>query len=142
MQKFPIALEDLVPKESTFTLSTMPGATLTLCRWSLRVRSWATAKYTPQGVKEIFEKQKIEEIADMAYFMLKEKELLTTKEEFLEQICTVRDQVNVIKALLAAVGIGEPEIKKIDDALAKGEVAAPKPTPLTAKRIGAKSSIR
>ncbi len=106
------------------------------------MRSWATAKYTPQGVKEIFEKQKIEEIADMAYFMLKEKELLTTKEEFLEQICTVRDQVNVIKALLAAVGIGEPEIKKIDDALAKGEVAAPKPTPLTAKRIGAKSSIR
>lgn len=144
MNTFPIRLEDLVPKETAFELSQMPGQKLTLCRWSLRVRAWATAKYTPQGVKDIFEQQKIEEIADMAFFMLKEKDVFGGLDSFLDNIITIQDQIAVIKALLGAVGIGEPEIQQISEAVGdpgkakKVDPTDPKPK-APKKKIGAKS---
>ena len=133
---------DLVPKETIFELSTLPGKKYTLCRWSLRVRTWATAKFTSQGLKEIFEQQKIEEIADMAFFMLKEKEEFKTKDDFLDAISSMQDQYNIILALLGAVGIGEPEMKKINAAAKKEEMEVT-PNPLVVrpkKKTGAKSS--
>lgn len=142
MDKMPLNLMDLVPKETEFTLSSDPAKKITLCRWSLRVRAWAIAKYTSQGLKEIFEQHKIDEIADMAFFMLKDKELFKSKDDFLDAIVTIQDQVDLIKALLGAVGIGEPEFKKIDEAMAKAGGA---PGPLAKspkKKIGAKSSTR
>ena len=145
METLPISLEDLVPKESTFTLSTLPGKSFTLCRWSLRVRAWAIARYTSEGLKEIFDKQKIDEIAQMTWFMLKEKDAfpagLDGEGGFLDNISSPRDQIGIITALLGSVGIGEPEIKKIND-LVKSSKADPKdPKPKAPKKkIGAKSS--
>jgi len=141
MEQIPLNLMDLVPKETTFILSTHPDKSFTLCRWSLRVRAWATAKYTPEGLKEIFEKQKIEEIADLAFFMLKDKEIFKTKDEFLDAISTIQDQINVIMALLGAVGIGEPEVKKIIKAVDAGAKTVDDILKKSPKRkIGAKSS--
>ncbi len=149
MKTFPLNLDDLVPKEVTFTLSNpddpaKPGPTVTLCRWSLRVRAWATAKYTSEGLREIFEKLKIDEIADMAFFMVKDKTMFKDKDAFLDAVITVKDQVEVIKALLGAVGIGEPEIGKITkaqkDAKSEGELSDPKPK--AKPTTGAKSTTR
>ena len=117
MKKLPFDLTSLIPREATFTVS---GKTLTLCRWSLRVRNWATNKYGHQGLAEIFEQQKIQEIADMAWFMLKEKDQFpgaSGMDDFLDLVSSIEDQVNLIKALLSSVGIGEPEIKKISDGI-------------------------
>ena len=72
MNKLPLNLIDLVPKETTFALSTVPGKAFTLCRWSLRVRAWAVEKYTTEALQLIFERQKIDEIADIVWFMLKD----------------------------------------------------------------------
>jgi hypothetical protein len=142
-KNMPLNLLDLVPKESHFTLASHAEKEFTLCRWSLRVRAWAMDKYTPEGLKDIFEKLKISEIAEMAWFMLKEKEFFgDSKETFLDAISSVQDQVNLIKAMIATVGVGEPEIKKVSDALEK---KTPKPTQSaksqsTPKKTGAKSS--
>lgn len=114
MKALPLKLTDLVPKETKFKLSKYPDREFTICHWSLRVRQWATEKYTPQGIRKLFETQQINEIADIAYFMLIEKDVFKTKDEFLDKIITIQDQVNVIKALLGGVGIGEPEIEKLN----------------------------
>lgn len=137
---FQLNLNDFVPKETALKLSTMPGVDFTLCRWSLRVRCWAMDKYTPAGLKEIFDKMKIEPIAEMAYFMLKDKSAVPTLPEFLDLVCTVQDQINLTKALLGAVGVGEPELKKIDEAMKVAGLEPPKPK-APKKKIGAKSSI-
>jgi len=141
MNNTPLNLLDLVPRESTFTLAALPDKTFTLCKWSLRIRAWAKSKYTSEGLKNIFEKQQIEEIAEMAYFMLKEKDDFKSLDDFFDAICSVQDQVNVIMALLGAVGIGEPEIKAIDDSLRKKEVDEPQNPNVKSskKKIGAKS---
>lgn len=138
----PLNLLDLVPKETEFELSTMPGVKITLCRWSLRVRAWALERHTPEGLQEIFSKQKINEIADMAFFMLKDKTQFKSKDEFLDAISSMQDQLNLIMALLGAVGIGEPEVKKISDAAKKHQApaAVPEdPAKKKSKKIGAKS---
>ncbi len=150
MKQFPLNLADLVPKEVIFFLSDNPETPIVLCRWSLRVRAWATAKYTSEGLRNIFEKQMIEEIAEMAFFMLKDKMQFPTLPSFMEAICTIGDQVAVIKALLGAVGIGEPEIEQITKSIgatksAETEMkAAPaNPKPKTKRRkTGAKSLTR
>lgn len=138
----PLSLEDLKPQEALFELSTKPGQKLTLCRWSLRVRSWALKTYGgPEGLKQIFELQKIEEIAQMAFFMLKEKEQFPAGfDDFADSICGPIDEVAVIKALLSSIGIGEPELQKINDSM-KG--APPPPNAQSPKKkIGAKSLTR
>lgn len=117
MDPVPFDLFDLVPTEATFELSERPGQVYTLCKWSLRVRTWAEQKYSSAGLKTIFETQQLPQIADMAFFMLKEKAAFKTKDDFLDAIVTIKDQITVIKALLTSVGIGEPEIKKITEDL-------------------------
>lgn len=137
MKNFPLNLDDLVPREVTFYLSDNPTRPVTLCKWSLRVRAWATSTYTSKGLEEIFSKQKIEEIAEMAFFMVKDKTLFETKDAFFDSIVTVRDQINVIKALLTTVGIGEPEIEKITKAVeAQEQKDVPDPKTKTKRKTG------
>lgn len=139
----PLNLADLSPQEAVFNLSTSPGQPLTLCRWSLRIRTWAQTKYGSEGLKNIFEKHQLVEIADMVYFMLKDKTAYPTLDSFLDAVVTTQDQVNIIKALLQTIGFGEPEIEQVSKAM-KVDQPAPKaqaPTPRK-KRIGAKSSSR
>lgn len=117
----PLNIIDLVPKETAFSLSTFPDRTFTLCRWSLRVRAWAMEKYSSEELKEIFSGIKINEIADIAYFMLKEKDFFKTKDDFLDAISSTQDSVNIITALTGSIGIGEPEIKQIQESIDAGK---------------------
>lgn len=118
MEKIPFDLMDLVPTEAVFTTSGHPTP-LTLCKWTLRVRNWAEKKYSSAGLDEMFRKQQIEKVADVAWFMLKEKAAFKTYDDFLDAFSTPKDQLNLITALLATIGIGEPEIKKINDDITK-----------------------
>lgn len=144
MEKMPLNLMDLVPKDATLALSGI-NQPLTLGRWSLRVRNWAKEKFGSDGLQEIFVEQKIDEIADIAWFMLKEKDLFNgEKDNFLDAISSPRDQLNLVTAMLESVGIGEPEIKKINDKIKKDE-AGGDPNPnrqRPGKKTGAKSSTR
>lgn len=145
MEKLPLNLFDLEPRESTFTMPSVPDKTFTLSPWSLRVRAWAFDKFGAQNLDVIFKEQRISEIADIAYFMLKDKDVFPTKDSFLDAVRSLRDQLNLITALLGAIGIGEPEMKQIKDSIAanmKPEVPVdPKPqSPKAKKKTGAKSS--
>ena len=113
-------LSTLVPKESSFSLGLFPSKKFTLCHWSLRVRAWAVEKFTSEGLKEIFEKVKIGEIAELAWYMLKDEDKKVFEnqcDKFLDAVVSVPDQIAIVNALLGAVGIGEPEIKEIKKAL-------------------------
>ena len=117
MQTMPFSLADLVPKEVSFKLSTVEGETFTLRRWSLRVRNWAEDKYGSSGLNEAFSKLNIRVISDLTWFMLKDEDKQkfdNNSENFEDAISSVADQVAIVKACLGAVGIGEPEIKKIE----------------------------
>lgn len=150
MNTMPINIMDLKPVDAKFRLSTVEKE-LTIGRWSLRVRNWAIERFGHEEIKKIFEQQKISEIAEIAFFMLREKDLFPDSEEmsghdkFLDAIVSPQDTLNVIKAVIGAVGIGEPELKKIGEALgdipkAKGVKTEQVPNPK--KKTGAKSSTR
>ena len=134
MTNFALDVDDLIPQETQFELASVKDRKFTICRWSLRVRTWATKKYGPERLREIFEKQIIEEIASIAWFMLKPEDKAffdNSEENFLDNICSVRDQLAVGMSLLGAVGIGEPQLEKINEALKKKNVEPPPPTPTT-----------
>ena len=109
---------DLVPRETKFKLSIHPDKEFTLSRWSLLVRTWATKKYTSTGLQQAFNTVDILIIADLAWFMSKDKEFFgNSQDKFLDSITSMRDHVSIIEALLGAIGIGEPEIEKVRAAL-------------------------
>lgn len=136
-----LRLQDFKPKETTFKLGDFPDRDFTLCRWTLRVRMWALENYTSEQLKVIFENQQINDIAVISYFMLKEKDVFPTQDSFLDAISTIQDQINVIMAMLGSLGIGEPEVQKIVDAIEKEAPVDPKPKSANPKtKIGAKSS--
>ncbi len=142
MQTLPISLLDLVPKESQFELSSFPGERFTLRPWSLRVRAWAIEKYDGnEGLRQIFEIKDIGKVAGLAYFMLKDRSKFPTEDDFLDSVRSTKDQLNIYHALLETIGIGEPEIKKIEKSLdQKGEKPNPNPQSPSRKKTGAKSS--
>lgn len=117
MKNMPLSLQDLKPKMTTFQLEDFPTEKFTLCRFTLRVRAWVLERYTSKELQGIFEDQKINDIALISYFMLKEKEKFPTLDSFLDSIVTIQDQISVMKALLGSIGIGEPEIEQINKSI-------------------------
>jgi len=129
MSKFPLDLNSLAPREVTFSLSGLPDRQLTLSKWTLRVRAWAFDKYGAEKLKDIFENHRIVEISEIAFFMIKEKNLFKSVEDFQEMVVTTADHLTLTKALLGSVGIGEPEIEKINADIEKKAQALAKSSP-------------
>lgn len=145
-----LELQDLEPRESQFSLKDFPEKKFTLRRWSLRVKAWASTNYGSERLQQIFQHLKIDEIAEIAWYMLKDDDKKTfgdSQDEFLDHICSVKDQLAVITAMLETLGIGEPEMKKLQAAKEKrdAEQKAKTPDPNQSrprKKTGAKSLTR
>jgi hypothetical protein len=133
MSKFPLDLSALAPQEATFTLSGLPDKTLTLCKWTLRVRAWAFEKYGAKELQKIFAEHRILPLSEIAFFMLKEKDAFKSFDDFQDAVSTTQDYLAITKAILKSVGIGEPEIEKINDDLEKKAKANPDPNPTSPK---------
>lgn len=117
MKSTPLNLDDLVPQETAFKLSTLPGREIHLRRWSLRARKWAVDKYGAEELQQIFNNRQVEKIAALAYFLLRDddQKSFPTEDDFLDAVATIPDQIELIKAVLRTIGIGEPQIEKINE---------------------------
>lgn len=136
MKQINLSLEDICPAETNFHLDNFPNHVFTLSKWNLKVRSWAMKKYGPAELAQIFEKQKIEQIVDIAFFMLKDKSLLTNLDVFMENVCSPKDHLSIIVALLGAVGIGEAKLEEIKKAMGAAPMQSPvKQSPSKNKKL-------
>ncbi len=105
-------------------------------------------------LKDILENQKLDEVGEIVFYMLREKEVFkvlpgedyqTDLEKFLDAVSSTQDQINIYMALIGSVGIGEPEMEKIKESLGEattpGGEPDPKPAPTkTKKKTSGKSS--
>ena len=118
-----LTLDDLKPKEATFTLpswnETQP---LTLRKFSLNARIWAKQTIGEKFHVELTQ-QNIEVSAKLAYHLLKEKELFPKEEDFFEAICSPIDQYNMVCAVAETLGVD----KKLMEQIAKSEENPPVP---------------
>lgn len=121
-----LTLDDLVPSESTFILSTKPGKVFTLRKFSLREQIWAK-KHFGNEWHLMFQPTDIERIAELSHHLLKDASEFPTFLDFAESIVTVEDKLQVIKGMLGTIGISQPVIEKTNaDEEAK---KLPKPIP-------------
>lgn len=137
MQKtyLPLDLDSLVPTEATFQISGHPNE-LQLKKWTLKVKQSAISFYGEQELGKIFTSQNVVKMSEIVYkFMLKaefkaqfekiaeekkgdpDAEIENGFDAFLTAIVSPKDQAAVVKALVATIGIGEPELKIIEQAL-------------------------
>lgn len=107
-----LTLDDLQPTESTFSLSHLPGKVFTLKKFSLASRIWAKQRFG-DGLKDIFQDKKIAEICELAFFLMKDKTGFADFNAFAESVVTVADQIEIMRAMLATVGISQPVIEKL-----------------------------
>lgn len=135
----PLDLESLVPTESFFRVSGFPEE-IKLKKWTLKVKADAIKRFGELELGKIFTTQNVVGMAGVVYFCMmfpstrdKFEAVATAAKEnpdneiedgfdaFLAAIESAKDQATMVKALCATVGIGEPELKKVEAAL-KSEI--------------------
>lgn len=114
-----LTLDDLCPQESVFSLSDKPGKIFKLKKFTLRDQIWAKQTFGPR-IATIFEKQELDGIAEIAFHQLVEKGEFIDPETkapsflvFAENIVTQKDKLDLLKALLATIGMSQPVIEKL-----------------------------
>lgn len=123
MQKpiIPIDLESLLPQPAEFELASHPGKIFHLRKWTLKIKAWALAHYGEEKIATVFQRQDVVGMADIIFrFMLVDEDKLFFNNDldtFMDSVVTTKDQYNIIKALVKTVGIGEPELKLIEESL-------------------------
>lgn len=126
-----LKLEDLNPQVGVFSLSTKPGVSFSLNVFSLSARIWVNNRFGKTDIKRIFAEQDIAAMAEIAHHLLIDKSLCTTFEDFAKLVVTVKDQIELTKALLKTIGVDDALIlslsKKMDAVNPNGE--APNPNP-------------
>lgn len=121
-------LNDLQPTEAQFELSTYPGKAHTLKKFSLAVQVWIEKRFGKENVDAIFSDQRVGDISEIIYFMLKDKIDFPSLEVFQESIVTQKDRVQIYDALFKSIGISQPILEKLSKE-AQVEGNAPGPTP-------------
>lgn len=117
MKKPIINFEDLIPRESVFTLSEKPNKVFTLKKFSLASQIWVKREFGNR-LEEIFEKIELEPIARITFYLLKDKTEFKDELDFMEAIVTPKDKLGILRSLLETIGISQPII---DDALKSGD---------------------
>lgn len=105
-------LNDLQPVEAQLLLSGHPGKVYVLKKFSLAAQIWMKNRFGKQ-VQSIFSDVKIPEMCETVHYLLKDKKDFPTFTELAESIITHQDKVNVVRALLACVGVSQPIVDKI-----------------------------
>lgn len=112
-----LTLEDLLPEEAALELS---GKKFTLNRMTLRGQVWLKNKFKSEDdptaektMTRIFSDQAMEEISEIAFFLIKEKDQVKSVGDFQDLVVTQADRKKLIQALLTTLGISQPIIDKL-----------------------------
>lgn len=115
-------LNDLQPQEATFQLSEHEGVTFTLKKFSLRAQLWLNDRFGADSIKGIFENQRLAEISEVVFFLLKDRTVIKSVEELQESVVTNKDRIAIMSALLKTIGISQPVMEKITKSVESGNV--------------------
>lgn len=120
-------LNDLRPQEAKLELSEHPGKTYVISKITLRVQIWLNERFGKEKISEIFTNASLPEIAEIIYYLVKDKTDFPTLPEFLDAVVTQQDRVNLMTAMMQSVGISQPLLKKLseDEAPASGNAPSP-----------------
>ena len=118
-----LLLQDLIPEETTFKLHKTGDKKYWICAFSLRVRVWIQQRYKLEEFEAVLKKSDTAKIAELVYFMLKDKSDFPTQDDFFDAIRTPMDNWEIHKAVLHSMGVSEPRAeelaKEISDPKAK-----------------------
>lgn len=107
------SLDDLDPKESQFQLSAFKDITFTLKPFSLRAQIFLKQRFGEEAIQGMFTHQKMPELSEVIFFLLKDKSVITTLEDLQESILTQKDRVAVMTALFETIGLSQPVLEKL-----------------------------
>jgi len=126
-----LKLEDLNPQNASFMLSGKPDVTFTLEKFSLAARIWIKQRFKTDEVKRILQDQDLAGMAEIAHQLLIDKTHCPDFMSFAKLVVTVKDQIELTKALLKTIGVDDALIlslsKKMD--AANPNAQAPNPNP-------------
>ena len=127
-----LSLEDLVPQEATFTLSTTRERVHTLKPYTLRVQLHAQQRFGEAKVVEAIQRSDMAVLVELAWFVLKDKKPFQDNyETFLDAIESYKDRQAVVDAMLTTAGLSQPVLEKIEKQLGAQSQGNESPSPST-----------
>lgn len=109
----PLQLEDLIPKNAELKFPSDPEKIYVLKRMTLAERIWMQQKFGKENIQDIFQNQNLEAMAEMAHHLLLDKSTVPTFMDFASKVVGMRDQIELVKALLATIGIDNEVIAEL-----------------------------
>lgn len=135
-RKQKLTLMDIKPEEFTFELSSRPGKTYTLGRFSLAEQIWCEEHFGgAEKVREIWSKQQLVPICEITHQLLKDKTDFPTFMDLAKCVITMQDKISLVRGCLATIGISKPVIEKLAADL------TPEETPLDPKTQAPSESL-
>jgi hypothetical protein len=128
MKKIGLKMDDLAPQRAMFHLSTLPGIDLTLKVFSLRERIYVNRRWPNGEVEKVFSEVQIEGISEICYLLLEDASKIRFKDynDFCEHVVDQdKDVLAIVKAVLQTIGIGEPQLEKISEAIGEAPKLMP-----------------
>jgi len=125
--KHTLEAADLVPQEYSFSLSSAPDKKLTLKKFTLRDRLQVNAKWSQAEVEAIFAQLKQKELAEIAYMLLKEKDIFPDFDAFTEAVVSMADMATLIRGVMHTIGVSEPLIDELVEKIPGPKAKARKP---------------
>lgn len=106
-------LTDLEVADAPLKLSRFPDRTFTLGAYTLRVQLWAIKTFGEERLQHSIQRRDIETLCQLAYHVLKEKDVFPTYDSFLDAIYSHYDRTALTDAVLTTVGLSQPVLKKL-----------------------------
>lgn len=114
MQKtMKLNLDDLVPQEAHFRLSSTGETVHTLKPYTLRVQMLAIKKFGEEKLGAAIQNSDVAVLVELAWDVLKDQKPFANFEDFLEKIVTYKDRQAVVDAMLTTAGLSQPVLEKL-----------------------------
>lgn len=125
-------LDEMIPQDVHFELSKFPDRKFTLGAFTLRVQIWAQKTFKGRAdLERILSERPVDELSQLAWHTLKEKDAFKDYDGFLDSVVTFKDRNNLADAVLASVGLSQPVLEGIAkqlEAQEKGNAPSPSQT--------------
>lgn len=108
-----INLTDLEVADAPLKLSRFPDKVFTLGAYTLRVQLWAIKTFGEEKLQHSIQRRDIETLCQLAYHVLKEKDVFPTYDDFLDAIYSHTDRTALTDAVLHTVGLSQPVLQKL-----------------------------
>ncbi len=114
-----MTLDDLIPQETEITIN---GKKYLLAKYSMKAKRHFLSKY-PNFIDKLKEENNELIFSEIAYFLLKDKTDFPSFDSWEENVCSIKEQMDMVTAVMQCMGINKTPYTDKDKEIFENEIS-------------------